>query len=97
MSIPKHRKAIDKLDARIVRLLNERTRHVLAIGGKYFDVLSGTYWIEDIGSGNVVLHLSSSQRLSTRMNFYSHFWTGFLMADLQNYILSILKKRCEQV
>ena len=33
MSIPEHRKAIDKLDARIVRLLNERTRHVLAIGG----------------------------------------------------------------
>jgi len=33
VSIPKHRKAIDKLDARIVRLLNERTRHVLAIGG----------------------------------------------------------------
>ena len=32
MNIPEHRKAIDKLDAYIVRLLNERTRHVLAIG-----------------------------------------------------------------
>jgi chorismate mutase/prephenate dehydratase len=32
MHIPEHRKAIDKLDAQIVRLLNERTRHVLAIG-----------------------------------------------------------------
>ena len=32
MSLPKHRKAIDKLDAHIVRLLNERTKHVLAIG-----------------------------------------------------------------
>ena len=32
MNIPKHRQAIDKLDARIVRLLNYRTRHVLAIG-----------------------------------------------------------------
>ena len=32
MNIPNHRKAIDKLDAHIVRLLNERTRHVLAIG-----------------------------------------------------------------
>ena len=30
--IPEHRKAIDRLDAQIVRLLNERTRHVLAIG-----------------------------------------------------------------
>ena len=32
MNISKHRTAIDKLDAHIVRLLNERTRHVLAIG-----------------------------------------------------------------
>lgn len=32
MSIPEHRQAIDKLDAQIVKLLNERTRHVLAIG-----------------------------------------------------------------
>src|SRR5215470_12041651 len=32
MNIPEHRKSIDKLDAQIVRLLNERTRHVLAIG-----------------------------------------------------------------
>src|SRR5438477_4439434 len=32
MNIPDHRKAIDKLDAQIVRLLNERTRHVLEIG-----------------------------------------------------------------
>jgi chorismate mutase/prephenate dehydratase len=32
VSIPEHRKAIDKLDAQLVRLLSERTRHVLAIG-----------------------------------------------------------------
>ena len=32
MNIPEHRKAIDKLDAHIVKLLNERTQHVLTIG-----------------------------------------------------------------
>src|SRR5579872_2507104 len=32
MNIPEHRKAIDELDARIVKLLNERTSHVLQIG-----------------------------------------------------------------
>jgi chorismate mutase/prephenate dehydratase len=32
MNIPEHRKAIDRLDAQIVRLLNERTKHVLGIG-----------------------------------------------------------------
>src|SRR3954465_14850102 len=32
MNIPEHRKAIDRLDGQIVKLLNERTKHVLAIG-----------------------------------------------------------------
>src|SRR5258706_243184 len=32
MNIPEHRKAIDKLDNQIVKLLNERTKHILAIG-----------------------------------------------------------------
>jgi chorismate mutase/prephenate dehydratase len=32
MNIPEHRKAIDQLDEQIVRLLNERTGHVLEIG-----------------------------------------------------------------
>jgi chorismate mutase/prephenate dehydratase len=32
MTIPEHRKAIDKFDTQIIKLLNERTRHVLAIG-----------------------------------------------------------------
>ena len=32
MSLSDHRKAIDKLDERIVQLLNERTKHVLEIG-----------------------------------------------------------------
>src|SRR6266478_5113711 len=32
MNIPEHRKAIDKLDAKIVKLLNERTQHVMEIG-----------------------------------------------------------------
>jgi chorismate mutase/prephenate dehydratase len=32
MSLSEHRQSIDQLDAKIVKLLNDRTRHVLAIG-----------------------------------------------------------------
>ena len=32
MNIPEHRKSIDHLDMQIVQLINERTKHVLAIG-----------------------------------------------------------------
>jgi hypothetical protein len=68
----------------------------VTIGGPYFDVLHGAYRIETLAPGRVILHLSSDQRLSTRFNFYSHLWTEALMADLQNYILRIIKARCEK-
>jgi chorismate mutase/prephenate dehydratase len=37
MNISEHRKAIDQLDARIIKLLNERTQHVLEIGAIKLD------------------------------------------------------------
>jgi len=67
----------------------------VTIGGPFFDVLDGTYRIEDLGNGRFRLHLSSRQRLSTRFNFYSHLWTEYLMARLQTYILEVIKIRCE--
>lgn len=67
----------------------------VTIGGPYFDVLHGTYWLEVRGPREVVLHLTSDQRLATGFNFYAHLWTEGLMRDLQDYILVIVKKRCE--
>jgi uncharacterized protein YndB with AHSA1/START domain len=68
----------------------------VTIGGPYFDVLHGSYWIEPRGPDRVVLHLASDQRLSTGFNFYSHWWTEWLMNDLQSYILRIIKARAEK-
>ena len=68
----------------------------VTIGGPYFDVLHGSYWIEPRGPDRVVLHLASDQRLSTGFNFYSHWWTEWLMNDLQSYILRIIKARAER-
>jgi uncharacterized protein YndB with AHSA1/START domain len=68
----------------------------VTIGGPYFDVLHGSYWIEARGPDRVVLHLASDQRLSTGFNFYSQWWTVWLMNDLQSYILRIIKARAEK-
>lgn len=68
----------------------------VTIGGPYFDVLHGSYWIEALGPDRVVLHLASDQRLSTGFNFYSQWWTVWLMNDLQSYILRIIKARAEK-
>ncbi|EMY13774.1 hypothetical protein LEP1GSC043_3797 [Leptospira weilii str. Ecochallenge] len=70
-------------------------------GGIYFEALQGEYELEYNEILNkqkkrkVVLHLRSKYRLSTRFNFYASFWGDFLMRDIQNSILRILKKRIE--
>lgn len=69
--------------------------HVI-VGGPYFDVLHGTYWIEPLGPGRVRLHLASDQRLSTGFNAYAGWWTEWVMRDLQDYILRIIKARAER-
>jgi uncharacterized protein YndB with AHSA1/START domain len=69
--------------------------HVI-VGGPYFDVLHGTYWIEPLGPDRVRLHLASDQRLSTSFNVYAAWWTEWVMADLQDYILRIIKARAER-
>ncbi len=66
-----------------------------AIGGPYFDMLDGRYEIQPIGDGRVVLHLSSTHRLTTRFNWYAGLWTEPIMSELQRYILAIVKARAE--
>lgn len=68
----------------------------VTIGGKYFDILQGTYRLEQQGD-DVILHLWSEQRLSTNFNLYAGLWTGAIMQDIQSNILMVIKRRCEAV
>lgn len=65
------------------------------IGGRYFDMVDDSYIIEPRGEGKVILHLLSSYRLTTRVNWFAQLWLDFMMQDLQNYILQIERERCE--
>jgi hypothetical protein len=68
----------------------------VAVGGEYFDVLEGTYVLEVLGARDVLLHLSSRHRLSTRFNAYAGLWARFVMSDLQNAILKVIATRAER-
>ncbi|WP_185908043.1 hypothetical protein [Leptospira weilii] len=74
--------------------------HVVS-GDAYFDALQGEYELEYNEILNykekrtAVLHLRSKYRLSTRFNFYASLWGDFLMRDIQNSILNILRRRIE--
>ncbi len=67
----------------------------LVVGGKYFDVLNGTYKLERIDSNTHRLHLWSNFKLTTTFNFYASWWAKNLMKDIQNNILQIQKVRAE--
>lgn len=68
--------------------------HVI-VGGKFFDVLRGTYELQPAGSGRTRLLLHSRQRLSTHLNWYAGLWTSYVMSEIQGRILMVLKQRCE--
>jgi len=69
--------------------------HIL-IGGKYFDVLDGTYELEKVEEGKFRLHLYSKFKMNTTFNFYAGWWGKIIMKDIQNNILKVEKKRAEE-
>jgi len=68
--------------------------HVI-VGGRYFDVLRGTYELCPLSPSRTQLVLHSQQRLSTHLNPYAGLWTDFVMSEIQRRILAVLRKRCE--
>jgi hypothetical protein len=68
-------------------------RHII-IGGQFFDVLDGTYELVPLAGGGYRLNLYSHFTLKTRFNFYAHWWAGWIMKDIQNNILQVIRKRC---
>jgi hypothetical protein len=67
----------------------------LVVGGKYFDVLNGTYELEKLNEKTYRLHLYSNFKLNTTFNFYASWWAKSIMKDIQNNILQIEKIRSE--
>ncbi len=69
--------------------------HVV-IGGEYFDVLNGTYELEQLSPQVYRLHLYSHFKMNTTFNFYASWWARWIMQDIQNNILQVVKTRAEK-
>lgn len=69
--------------------------HVV-IGGNYFDVLDGTYELEKLDETTYRLHLYSHFKINTTFNFYASWWAEWIMKDIQNNILQVVKERAEK-
>ena len=89
---PQHRLAFS-IHPETAQIPNTTLDEHVTIGGPYFDVLRGEYRIEPLADGNVRLHLTSWQRVSTDFNWYAHLWTDAVMSDLQKRILYVVQQR----
>lgn len=68
--------------------------HVM-IGGKYFDVIKGSYNIKESGNGKFIVELSCTYRVTTNLNTYSKLWADFILNDFNEMILEVIRNRCE--
>ncbi len=69
-------------------------QHII-VGGRFYDVLEGTYEIEQLQGGGCRLHLTSRHRLSTRFNAYAGWWSEQVMNQIQGSILEVIRTRTE--
>ena len=67
----------------------------IVVGGRFFDVLTGTYVLERLDRETYRLHLYSRFKLTTTFNFYAGWWARWIMKDIQNNILQVEKLRAE--
>lgn len=65
------------------------------VDGEVFSIVSGIYEIEALDDGSHILHFTSTHYLQTKFNTYGSLWTDYIMKDLQNNILDVVRQRSE--
>lgn len=74
---------------------NAFDEHII-IGGRFYDVLDGTYRIEALPDGTSLLHLTSNHRLASNFNSYASWWSEVIMSEIQTTILEVIAQRAER-
>jgi hypothetical protein len=69
----------------------------VTIGGRFFDVLTGTYELHALGDSRTRLVLRSRHRVSTPFNLYAEWWADRIMRSVQENILAVHRLRAERV
>jgi hypothetical protein len=77
--------------ARALKILD---MHIV-IGDQYFDVTEGRYMLRSIENGDTIVTLSTTYRMSTRVNFYGRLWANFVLNDFHQVVLEVIGKRAE--
>lgn len=66
----------------------------IVVGDKYFDVESGSYSLSN-ENGRTRLTLTTSYRMTSKINWYGQLWANFVLDDFHNSVLTLIKNRNE--
>ncbi len=69
--------------------------HVV-VGGRYFDVLHGSYLLTPLPNNRCRVQLTCTYRVTTNLPAYSRLWADFLLDDFNSMILEVIQGRCER-
>lgn len=70
--------------------------HII-IGGKHVDILQDVYSLEQLAGGDYRLSLSSHFFINTAFNWYAGAWANYLMGNILNGELELVKKRSVEI
>jgi len=68
----------------------------IVVGDKYFDIVSGFYSLEN-KNGNSLLSLTTTYRMTTKVNWYGKILANFVLDDFHNSVLGVIKLRAEKI
>lgn len=74
----------------------DRVESHIRVDGAYLQVLSGAYRLEPLPGGRTRLHLQTTYRIATPLNFYCAWWGGIMVGDFHQNVLNVIRARAER-
>jgi Polyketide cyclase / dehydrase and lipid transport len=68
----------------------------IVIGGKHLDVQEDSYLLTPLPDGRCKVELSGRFSISTPFNWYAGIWAHYLVSDILESALAVVKKRAEK-
>lgn len=68
----------------------------ISVDGPHLSILTGGYRLERHGD-NTRLSLTTRYEARTPINYYASLWGEFILGDIQNNVLTVIKDRAEQL
>lgn len=93
--IPEKLFAYDVLVDKESMSIAELDTHIV-VGDRYFDVLSGSYELDNI-NGKTLLTLTTRYRMTSKVNWYGSFWANYVLDDFHMSVLGLIRNRASNI